>query len=120
VGGEPGPLRTAGFGWEVVTLHNNGADVSFEVRADVLLRWLDFDAAYMVTAPPPHPGFAEVLFTVGCSAGPPSFSARPQAYQVLSPSPGFGPVQSHNPEGLQVVYDGAPGQGLPAVALFHR
>uniref|UniRef100_UPI0025C0AE62 hypothetical protein n=1 Tax=Caldivirga sp. TaxID=2080243 RepID=UPI0025C0AE62 len=102
---------TAGFGWEVVDLHNNGADAYFQVLNDLVIQWIDLDASYMLTKPPSSEGFAEVLITVG-KASTPSFSQPPQVYQSLPQSPAFTPITIINPNNLQTVADAYPEEGF--------
>ncbi|WP_048062597.1 hypothetical protein [Caldivirga maquilingensis] len=104
-------IHTAGFGWEVVDLHNNGADAYFQALNDVIIHWIDLDASYMLIKPPSSEGFAEVLITVG-KASTPSFSKPPQVYQTLPQSTSFTPITIVNPNNLQTVADAYPGEGF--------
>ena len=104
-------IHTAGFGWEVVDLHNNGADAYFQALNDMIIHWIDLDASYMLIKPPSSEGFAEVLITVG-KASTPSFSAPPQVYQSLPPSASFTPITIVNPNNLQTVADAYPEEGF--------
>jgi len=45
--------KTAGFGWEIVDLNNNGADVYLEVASSMTLIAVDIDAAFTITSAPP-------------------------------------------------------------------
>lgn len=99
---------SAGLGWEVGNLHNNGADIYFEVVHAMTLDYVDLDVAYMVTAP--SAGFAEVLFTMGLSSGVPTFSAPPQVYESFSADPDLGVGQVVNPAGVGMVGGGQPSE----------
>ncbi|MGC9227254.1 hypothetical protein [Caldivirga sp.] len=94
---------TAGFGWEVVDLHNNGADAYFQVLNDLVIQWIDLDASYMLTKPPSSEGFAEVLINVAKTQSKPQFSTGPQAYIGVPPNGYFSMVTVHNPNSLRVV-----------------
>jgi hypothetical protein len=92
-----------GFGWEIVNIDNNGADVFFEVRDTMILNTINIDVAFMITTLPAQPGFAEVLCDGGVSRGvAPKFSAPPQAYIGFGASPNFGDLTVHNPNRLNV------------------
>jgi hypothetical protein len=92
-----------GFGWEIVNIDNNGADVFFEVRDTMILNAINIDVSFMITSLPSQPGFAEVLCDGGVSRGTvPKFSAPPQAYIGFGGSPNFGDLQLHNPNKLNV------------------
>jgi hypothetical protein len=92
-----------GFGWEIVNIDNNGADVFFEVRDTMILNAINIDVAFMITSLPSQPGFAEVLCDGGVSRGAaPKFSAPPQAYIGFGASPNFGDLTLHNPNKLNV------------------
>jgi hypothetical protein len=92
-----------GFGWEIVNIDNNGADVFFEVRDTMILNTINIDGAFMITSLPAQPGFAEVLCDGGVSRGvAPRFSAPPQAYIGFGASPNFGDLTVHNPNRLNV------------------
>jgi len=105
-------VRSAGFGWEVVNLHNNGADMVVGVTEDMIIHWFDMDVSYMLTSPPSSEGFVEVLYTVGVTSTTPQFSSPPQVYQSLPPAEGFTGVTIVNPNNLQTVADAYPGQGF--------
>jgi hypothetical protein len=105
-GSRPGQ-KSAGFGWEVSNLDNNGANVFFEVMHRIVLQSLSIDVAFMITSAPPTSGFAEVLCRAGVSRGaPPSFSSGPQGYPEHPASADFGEVKVSNPNGLSVGFDG--------------
>jgi hypothetical protein len=92
-----------GFGWEIVNIDNNGADVFFEVRDTMILNTINVDVAFMITNLPAQPGFAEVLCDGGVSRGAkPNFSAPPQAYIGFPASSNFGELTLHNPNKLNV------------------
>jgi len=99
----------ASFGWELANLSNNGADVSFEVTNNLVLRAADFDIAFMITSPPATPGFAEVLCRAAvCPGGPPTFYKGDPGASFVSPaSPNFGKAKIHNPHGLNLGNDGS-------------
>jgi hypothetical protein len=98
----------ASFGWELGNLNNNGADVFFEVTNNLVLSAADFDVAFMITSPPPAPGFAEILCRAAISLGaPPTFYKGDPGASFVSPtSPNFSKVKVHNPHGLNVGNDG--------------
>lgn len=102
--------ESAGFGWEVTNLHNDGADLIVPIRRSLVLHRMDFDCSYMILALS-APGSIEVLYTVGLSTGAPQFSGPPQAYQSLPASTAFGPARLHNPAGVQSGFDGVLYQG---------
>lgn len=92
-----------GFGWEIVNIDNNGADVFFEVRDAMILNTINVDVAFMITSLPAQPGFAEVLCDGGVSRGKkPIFSDDPQAYIGFDASSNFGDLTLHNPNKLNV------------------
>lgn len=100
--------RFASFGWEVSNLDNNGADVYFEVTSDMLLNSVSTDVAFMLTALPSSPGFAEVLCRAAVSfGGPPKFEKGDSGASFVSPqSPNFSKTHIHNPNHLNVGDDG--------------
>lgn len=100
---------SAGLGWEVENLHNNGADIYFKISHAIKLDYVDLDVAYMVTAP--SEGSAEVLFTLGLTSGKPQFSPAPQVYQTLPGDPDLGTGQLVNPAGVIWVGGGQPSGG---------
>lgn len=93
-------IRTAGFGWELENIHNNGADIYFPVQDKLILRFLEFDTAYMLTAPPPAPGFIEILYTGGIHHGKPEFGDPPQVYEEFPHDDSFGTGVTDNPNNL--------------------
>jgi len=100
--------KIVGFGWEIVNLDNNGANVYFRVLQRMVLQWVDIDVAFMITSAPAVPGFAEVLCRAGVSRGaPPSFSGPPEDFILFPASSDFGAVQVHNPNNLTLGYDTA-------------
>jgi hypothetical protein len=102
--------QTAGFGWEVTDLHNDGADVIVPVKRALILQRIDYDCSFMITALS-GAGFVEVLYTVGVATGTPTFSAPPPSYISLPASPDFGSAQFHNPSGVKGGFDGSLEQG---------
>ena len=99
--------KTVGFGWEVVDLNNNGADVYFEVLSSMTLTAVDIDAAFTITSAPSSPGLAEVLCRATVSRGAPKFVEGETSAPVLSAaSPNFGRLQIHNPNDLNIGADG--------------
>ena len=92
-----------GFGWEIVNIDNNGADVFFEVRDTMILNTINVDVAFMITNLPAQPGFAEVLCDGGVSRGTkPTFTPPSQAYIGFPASSNFGELTLHNPNKLNV------------------
>jgi hypothetical protein len=98
----------ASFGWELVNLNNNGADIFFEVTNNLVLSAADFDVAFMLTSPPSAPGFVEVLCRAAVCPGaqPMFYKGDPGASFVSPASPNFGKVKIHNPHGLNLGNDG--------------
>lgn len=93
----------AGFGWEIVNINNNGADVFFEVRDTMVLSTINIDVSFMITSVPAAAGFAEILCNGGVSRGArPTFNTSPAAYLNLPPSANFGQLTPHNPNKLNV------------------
>gem|GEM_PF-2002272 len=92
-----------GFGWEIVNINNNGADVFFEVRDTMVLNSINIDVSFMITSAPTQAGFAEILCDGGVSRGAkPTFNAPPAAYLNLPPSANFGELTPHNPNKLNI------------------
>jgi hypothetical protein len=113
-----GTVQIAGIGWEVTNLHDDGADIYFEIVNAMTIHTLDFDAAMMITSLPSAAGNAEVLAGAALTPTVPAFSSGSYPNQQLPNSAAFGGVQTVNPNGLTMVYDGHPGQGyLTRVAL---
>jgi hypothetical protein len=93
----------AGFGWEIVNINNNGADVFFEVRDTMILNTINIDVSFMITSAPAQAGFAEILCDGGVSRGAkPTFNTSPAAYLNLPPSANFGELTPHNPNKLNI------------------
>jgi hypothetical protein len=106
-------LRLASFGWEVTDLNNNGADVFFRATGDLLLKAISIDSSFMITSTPANAGFAEVLCRAAFSRGRPQFvHGDPGASFVSPPSPNFGKVEVHNPNHLNIVFDGVVEQNI--------
>jgi hypothetical protein len=100
------PLMSAGFGWEIRNINDNGADAYFQVAESMILSAANIDVAFMITGAPTVPGYAEVLCGGAVSrGGPPSFYSGPQAYTLSPNSPNFGNVQIYNPNGLSIGND---------------
>lgn len=107
----PAGLAAVSFGWEVTNLHNNGADVSFQVLRDMVLVSTDLDVATMLTALPAAPGFQEVL----CQAAvfrhaPPTYGPVPQVYLQPPATTDFGKASFYNPNNLTIGGDSPPYQ----------
>jgi hypothetical protein len=98
----------ASFGWEVSNLNDNGADVFFEVTSNMIVNALDTDVAFMLTALPASPGFAEVLCRAAVSPGgrPKFYHGDPGASFVSPRSRDFSKTVIHNPNHLNVGDDG--------------
>ena len=100
-------IQVASFGWEVTNLDNNGADVYFRVRNSLTLTSVNIDTAFMITAQPANPGFAEILCRAAVSRGAPQFVQGDTGAAFVSPqSPDFGTVEIYNPNRLNVGNDG--------------
>jgi hypothetical protein len=106
---------SAGLGWEVDNLYNNGADIYFKVPHAIKLDYVDLDVAYMVTAP--SAGSAEVLFTLGLTSSKPQFGSPPHEYQLLPGDPDLGPGQLVNPADVSEGESGPSGGELVSVIL---
>jgi hypothetical protein len=109
----PGRHQAVSFGWEVVNLHGNGADVSFEVLEDVVLSSADVDVATMVTSLPATAGFEEVL----CQAAifrqaPPTYGPAPTAYLETPATTDFGKATYYNPSNVYIVGNSPPFQDV--------
>jgi len=104
-------LRTAGLGWEVINLHNNGVDFYTQILRDVKFLWLDLDVSYMITSIPSSPNFAEVLFTMGLSKERPKFTPPPQVYDSPPISADFREFEVYNPNKLKIVGGGNLAEG---------
>lgn len=95
--------KTAGFGWEISNVHNDGADVYFKVNTAMTLNVIDIDVSCYVNYAPTTAGPAEVLCTAAVSrCGPPSFNGGNAAYITSPTSCDFGNVQVYNPAGVSV------------------
>jgi len=105
--------RIASFGWEVSNLDDNGADVYLRVVDAMTLLTLSIDTAFMITSQPAQAGFAEVLCRAEFSKGPPKFyHGDPGASFVSPPSSNFGKVEAHNPNKLNLGFDGVVLQNI--------
>jgi hypothetical protein len=109
----PTNRRVISFGWELVDLFNDGADVYYPVEADIDVTSLDVDIATMLFLLPTAPGTLEVLCTGAVGRGaPPSFGSPPEAVMSEPASSDFGALTTYNPSGLDVaVNPSTPGQG---------
>ena len=113
-----GTAQTAGIGWELTDLDDDGADIYFEIVNAMTIHTLDFDVAMMITSAPSIAGTAEVLAGIALTPTAPTFSSGPYAYQQIPNSADFGSIQTENPNGLIMSKDSHPGQGyLTRVAL---
>jgi len=105
----PGNSQSISFGWAVDDLHDNGADVSFEVLVDLVLVAADVDVATVVMSLPPTAGFQEVLCQAAISRqAPPAYGPAPTAYLQSPITTDFGKVAFYNPSNIYTVSDGAP------------
>ena len=94
----------AGFGFEIVNLNGNGADAYFPVSNKMILNAFNIDVAFMMVAPPPGAGFAEVLCQGRVSRGTaPVFPTSVAAYLPHPTSADFGVVSFYNPDSVQIV-----------------
>ena len=106
--------QIAGFVWELDDINNNGADLYFEVLDAMVLNTINIDVAFMLTALPAQPGFAEVLCMGGVSRGAkPTFSDSAAAYINFPGAPHFARLAQHNPNNL------ATGMGGVVQDLFY-
>jgi hypothetical protein len=113
-----GTVQTAGIGWELTNLDDDGADIYFEIVNAMTINTLNLDVAMMITSAPSAAGTAEVLAGVALTPTAPTFSSGPYPYQQIPDSADFGDVQVENPNGLTMSNDPHPGQGyLTRVAL---
>jgi hypothetical protein len=105
----PGNSQSISFGWEVEDLHDNGADVSFEVLEDLVLVAADVDVATVLMSLPSTAGFQEVLCQAAISRqAPPAYGPAPTAYLQSPITTDFGKVAYYNPSNIYTVGDGAP------------
>jgi hypothetical protein len=105
----PGSSQSISFGWEVADLHDNGADVAFEVLEDLVLVAADVDVATVPMSLPSTAGFQEVLCQAAISRqAPPSYGPAPAAYLQSPITTDFGKVAYYNPSGIVTVGDVAP------------
>lgn len=109
----PGPYQVVSFGWEVVNLHDNGADVTLEVLEDVILSFADVDVATMVTSLPAEAGFEEVLCQAAISRqAPPTYGPAPTAYLQPQATTDFGKATYYNPSNVYIVGNSPPLQDV--------
>lgn len=102
----PGAMQVASFGWEVINLNGDGANVSFKVLRDMVLDAADIDVATMIFAPPATAGFQEVLCQAAVSRqAPPSFGSAPHAYVQQPATADAASWNVDNPNGAAVVGD---------------
>jgi hypothetical protein len=107
----PGAKQVASFGWEIINLNGNGANVSFEVLHDLVLDAADIDVATMLFVPPANPGFQEVLCQAAVSRqAPPTSSGVPHAYLRQPATADAGSSNIDNPNDVLVVGDGVLSQ----------
>jgi hypothetical protein len=103
------------FGWELVDLFNDGADVYFPVEVDMYMVAVEVDIATMLFLGPgaPGPGPLQVLCTGSVGRGaPPSFGPPPQAALDQPASSNVGAIAVYNPSDLDVaVNPSTAGQG---------
>ena len=105
----PGNSQSISFGWEVEDLHDNGADVSFEILEDLVLVAADVDVATVLMSLPSTAGFQEVLCQAAISRqAPPAYGPAPTAYLQSPISTDFGKVAYYNPSNIATVSDAAP------------
>jgi hypothetical protein len=105
----PGRSQSVSFGWEVDDLHDNGADVSFEILEDLVLVAADVDVSTVPMSLPSTAGFHEVLCQAAISRqGPPAYGPAPAAYLQSPITADFGRVAYYNPSGIVTVSDAAP------------
>jgi hypothetical protein len=97
------------FGWEVVNLQGNGADVYFRVAHSMRLHKVNIDVAFMITSGTANPGFAEVLCqgSVSRNAAPNFDNSQGPAYLPVLTSP---VVTVHNPNNLTIINNPTLGQ----------
>jgi hypothetical protein len=111
----PRNRRVVSFGWELVDLFNDGADIYFPVEVDIHMTALEVDIATMLFlgTDVPGPGPLQVLCTGAVGRGaPPSFGPPPEATLNLSASSDVGAAAVYNPSDLEVAVDpSTAGQG---------
>ncbi len=106
----PSQPKSAGFGWEIINLNGNGADVYFKVLSNMVLNAVDMDVAAMILSSTAA-GFAEVLCSGGVSRqAPPTIVAGAPAYNNFPASPDFGSLTPVNPSGLNLNFNANPSQ----------
>jgi hypothetical protein len=108
------PSACASFGWEIRNLNGNGANTYFRCSRNMVVNTVNIDLAFMITAMPAAPGFAEVLGQASVSRGAaPTFdNSGGHAYLNTAPSSDFGSVVSDNPNGLGINGNSTLGQDL--------
>lgn len=108
----PANRRVISFGWELVGLFNDGADVYYPIEVDMDMMSLDVDIATMLFLGPTAPGTLQVLCTGAVGRGaPPSFGPPPDAPMNEPASSDFGTLATYNPSGLDVTLNpSTPGQ----------
>lgn len=105
----PGDSQSISFGWEIENLHDNGADVSFEVLDDLVLVSADVDVATVLMSLPSAAGFQEVLCQAAIShQAPPFYGPAPAAYLESPITTDFGKVTYYNPSNIDTIGDSAP------------
>ena len=105
----PGHSQSISFGWAVDDLHDNGADVSFEILEDLVLVAADVDVATVLMSLPSTAGFQEVLCQAAISRqAPPAYGPAPAGYLESPITTDFGKVAYYNPSGIATVGDAAP------------
>lgn len=100
--------RVVSFGWELVDLFNNGADLYLPVEVDMHMIAVEVDIATMLfLGPAPFgPGPLQVLCTGAVGRGaPPSFGPPPEAALNQPASSNVGALTVYNPSDLGVTLD---------------
>jgi hypothetical protein len=104
-----GKSQSISFGWEVDDLHDNGADVSFEILEDMVLIAANVEVATVLISLPSTAGFQEVLCQAAISRqAPPAYGPAPTAYLPSPITADFGKVAFYNPSNIVTVSDSAP------------
>jgi hypothetical protein len=85
-------MKSVDFGWELNSVHNNGADLFVKILNPITVVGIEMDVAYMATSAPGG-SFAEVLCNAVILPAHPTFTPGDQAYFNGVPSADFGGSQ---------------------------
>lgn len=111
-------MRSAGFGWEINSANNNGANAFCKFLNSVTITGIQVDVSFMTLTP--GNGFAEVLCTVSLASSRPIFDTTPQAYVTGPgmPQGDFGGFQIQQASTSEGVHGGGMGGGALASIIL--